>query len=120
MKPEQLRARVLAEWRGLPEVAERADRAVRCALPLQKLMKELGLGERLRAEEMIGAWRELVGDFLAKHSAPVQLKEGVLIIAVLQPVIHHQLDREMKRTLLERLRARFGRGAVRDLKFRLG
>ena len=43
MKPERLRARAIAEWRGLPETFERPDRAVACGVAVQKLMKELGL-----------------------------------------------------------------------------
>ena len=120
MKPEQLRARVLAEWRGLPQNFERADRAVACSVAVQKVMKELGLGERLRAEEVLGAWREVVGDFFAKHSAPHRLKDGVLQVSVLQPTVHFELDRVWKRDILDKLKKRFGSRTVREIKFRLG
>ena len=120
MKPDQIRARVLAEWRGLPQTFERADRAVACGVVVEKVMKELGLGERLRSEEVLGAWCEVVGEFFAKHSAPHRLKDGVLYVSVLQPTVHFELDRVWKRDILAKLKARFGARTVRDVKFRLG
>jgi predicted nucleic acid-binding Zn ribbon protein len=120
MKPEQLRYRVLAEWRGLPQTYERPDRAVACGVVVEKLMKELGLGERLRAEEVCAAWQEVVGEFFAKHSSPHQLKLGVLYVSVLQPTVHYELDRVWKRDILDKLKKRFGSRTVREIKFRLG
>jgi predicted nucleic acid-binding Zn ribbon protein len=120
MKPQQLRARVLAEWRGLPQTFERADRAVVCGVAVQKVMKELGLGERLRAEEVLGAWHEIVGDFVAKHSSPQRMKDGVLYVSVLQPTVQFELDRVWKRDILDKLKKRFGARTVRDIKFRVG
>ncbi len=120
MKPNQLRARVLAEWRGLPPTYERPDRAVACGVAVQKVMKELGLGERLRSEEVLGAWREVVGEFFAKHSAPHRLRDGVLHVSVLQPTVHFELDRVWKREILDKLKKRFGSRTVREIKFRIG
>jgi len=120
MKPDQLRARVLAEWRGMPATFERADRAVACGVAVQKVMKELGLGERLRAEEVLGAWHEIVGEFFARHSAPQRLKDGVLVVSVLQPTLLFELDRVWKRDILDKLKKRFGSRTVREIKFRIG
>ena len=49
MKPEQLRARVLAEWRGLPEPLERPDRAAQVGDAVRKLMA--GLNKDYAAHE---------------------------------------------------------------------
>ena len=73
MKPEQLRARVLAEWRGLPEAAARPDRAAAVGDAVRKVMAGLGLKERLNAEEVLRAWHEVVGEFVAKHSSPFKI-----------------------------------------------
>ena len=62
---QRLRARVLAEWRGLPETPFPKDTAKPVSETLAKLMKGLGLGERLNEEEVLLAWHELVGDFFA-------------------------------------------------------
>jgi predicted nucleic acid-binding Zn ribbon protein len=120
MKPEQLRARVLADWRGQPEKFERADRTTTAGEAVLKVMQTLGLADRLKADEVLGAWREVVGEFFAKHSAPQQLKDGVLYVAVLQPTVHFELDRVWKRDILTKFKQRFGARAVREIKFRLG
>ena len=48
-------------------------------------MQRLGLRERLHETEVIDAWSKTVGEFIAAHSAPVALREGVLYVRVLQP-----------------------------------
>jgi predicted nucleic acid-binding Zn ribbon protein len=120
MKPAQLRARVLAEWRGLPQTPERADRAAQVADAVGKVMASLGLKDRLKADQVMSAWHEVVGEFVAKHSAPQQLKDGVLTVRVLQPTVHFELDRVWKPKILAKLKERFGRLVVRDVKFRIG
>ena len=120
MKPDQLRARVLAEWRGQAVPFVRPDRTTTARDAVQKVMQSLGLAERLKADEVLVAWREIVGEFFAKHSSPQQLKDGVLYISVLQPTVHFELERVWKRDILAKLKARFGVRTVREIKFRLG
>ena len=120
MKPEQLRARVLAEWRGLPEPVVRPDRAVAIGDAVRKMMAGLGLKDRLHAEEVLRAWHEVVGEFVAKHSSPQQLKDGVLTVRVLQPTVHFELDRFWKPKILAKLKERFGKSSVREIRFRVG
>jgi predicted nucleic acid-binding Zn ribbon protein len=120
MKSNQLRARVLAEWRGLPEIPFSEDRYTSASDAVRKVMKTLGLADRLKADEVLAAWREVVGEFFAKHSAPQALKDGVLYVAVLQPTVHFELDRVWRRDILAKFKERFGGRTVRDIKFRLG
>ena len=118
MKP-QLRARVIAEWRGLPETPFPQDTSKPVGALVAKLMTQLGLADRMREEEIVAGWREVVGDFLAQHSQPLKLVEGVLYVRVLQPSMHFELERTWRPEIVKKLRARFGR-AVRDVKFRVG
>ncbi len=120
MKPEKLRARVLAEWRGLPETPFPRETAKPVGEALAKVMKALGLSERLREEEVLLAWKETVGDFFAKHSSPQRLKDGVLYVNVLQPTVHFEMERVWKREILAKLKQRFGARVVREMRFRLG
>lgn len=120
MKPEKLRARVLAEWRGLPQPQLSPDRTVTSADAVLKVMESLGLKERFRSEEILSAWRGIVGEFVARHSSPHRLKDGVLQVHVLQPTVHFELDRFWKREILEKLQKRFGKRTVREVRFRLG
>ena len=114
-----LRAAVIAEWRGLPEPKLRPDKWQAPANLLPSLMQKLGLAERLQENEITGAWQSIVGDFIASHSAPVSLREGVLYVRVLQPALHYQLEQISKREILRRLKQRFGSRIIRDIRFRL-
>jgi predicted nucleic acid-binding Zn ribbon protein len=116
----KLRARVIAEWRGLPEPAFSRDSARLVADPLRQLMTTLGLGDRLREDEVKRAWTEIVGEFIATHSQPTALREGILFVRVLQPTLLYELDRVCKPQLLQKLRQRFGAKLVRDVRFRIG
>lgn len=115
-----LRAAVLAEWRGLPEARFRSDKWQAPADVLPMLMHKLGLAERLRAEEITGAWKAIVGEFIAAHSSPVSLRDGVLYVRVLQPALHYQFETISKAEIVRKLRRRFGSRGVRDVRFRVG
>ena len=110
-----LRSAVIAEWRGLPERKTRPDRWQAPAELVPKLMQRLGLRERLRETEVIDAWSKIVGDFIAAHSAPVALREGVLYVRVLQPALHYELEQISKPEILRKLKQRFGGKTIREL-----
>jgi len=115
-----LRARVIAEWRGLPEKGLFHDRWSAPAEVLPKLMQRLGLKERLHESEVMEAWSKIVGDFIAAHSSPVALREGVLYVRVLQPTLHYELEQVAKIDILRKLKQRFGAKIIRDVRFRVG
>ena len=87
---------------------------------LPALMQKLGLRERLHENEVMEAWAGIVGDFIAAHSAPTALREGVLYVRVLQPALHYELEQISKATILRKLKQRFGARTIRDIRFRLG
>src|SRR6266478_3871192 len=115
-----LRAAVIAEWRGLPERKMRPDRWHSSAELMPKLMQRLGLRERLHETEVIEAWSKIVGDFIAAHSAPVALREGILYVRVLQPALHYELEQFSKSEILRKLKQLFVGKAVRDFRFLIG
>jgi len=115
-----LRATVLQEWRGLPQIITRRDRCQQSSDLLPALMQKLGLKERLRESEVIEAWSSIVGEFIAAHSAPVALREGTLYVRVLQPSLHYELEQIAKAQILRKLKQRFGGKTIRELRFRLG
>ena len=117
MRVEEIRKRVLEDWRGLPEEATRPERCVPAADALKRLLHRLGLTERLNEQEIQAAWREIVGDFLAEHSLPVSMRDGVLVVQVIQPAVRYELDRSWKRSILRKLQARFEK-TVREVRFR--
>jgi predicted nucleic acid-binding Zn ribbon protein len=114
------RKRVIEEWRGLPEADEKVDRSISVREVLDQLAPKLGLEGRLRQEEVVAAWGEIVGDFFARHSRPARLHQGILIVNVLQPTVLYELDRQWKVLILKRLKGRFGEKLIKELRFRLG
>src|SRR6266550_4112118 len=87
------RAAIIQEWRGLPERSASRDRWQSISQLLPVLMQKFGLKERLRESEVIDAWSSIVGEFIAVHSAPVALRDGILYVRVLQPSLHYELER---------------------------
>src|SRR5205823_11199634 len=112
-----LRAAVIAEWRGVPKRKTRQDGRQSPAEVMPKLMQRLGLRERLHETEVIEAWSKIVGDFIAAHSSPVALREGILYVRVLQPALHYELEQISKSEILRKLKQRFGGKTIRDLRF---
>jgi predicted nucleic acid-binding Zn ribbon protein len=115
-----LRSAVIAEWRGLPDRKTQKERWQSPAELVPKLMQRLGLRERLRETEVIDAWSKIVGEFIAAHSAPFALRDGILYVRVLQPALHYELEQISKSEILRKLKQRFGGKTVRDVRFRVG
>ncbi len=118
MRPDQIRRRVLSEWRGLPDYPEKQERLTTAADALKKLLPKLGLTQRLNEREVQEVWKDIVGQFLADNSQPTSMKDGVLIVQVLQPTVRYELDRSWKPEILRKLQARFGAKVVREIRFR--
>src|SRR5258705_9281600 len=115
-----LRSAVIAEWRGVPERRMRPDRWQSPAELMPQIMQRLGLRERLHETEVIDAWSKIVGEFIAAHSAPFALRDGILYVRVLQPALHHELEQISKSEILRKLKQRFGGKTIRDIRFRVG
>ena len=115
-----LRAAVIAEWRGLPDRKMRPDRWQSPAELVPKMMQRLGLRERLHEREVIDAWFQIVGEFIAAHSTPFALRDGILYVRVLQPALHYELEQVSKIDILRKLKQRSGGKVIRDVRFRVG
>lgn len=118
-KQQRRRHALIGEWRGVENgpildlPAKKVDEVV------SQVLKAWKLDERLREDDLAAAWQELVGRFIAQHTAPDALHRGILVVRVLQPALHHSLMQE-KPKLLKRLQARFGAKDLKDIKFRHG
>lgn len=115
-----IRTKVLSEWRGYREKAETADRTQSVADTLEKVMRQLGLAERLTEGQILAAWKDIVGEWFALHTCPDRIRDGVLYVRVVQSSVHYELDRNWKQRIIQKLKARFGGGKVRDVRFRVG
>ncbi len=118
-KQKRLRHQLLANWRGVEDGAVNDCEPVGLGELMPRILREWKLDEKRRGEEITAAWREIVGEFFAQHTAPDAIRRGVLTIRVAQPTVHHALSMQKGR-LLERLQERFGKDEVREVKFRNG
>jgi predicted nucleic acid-binding Zn ribbon protein len=119
MTPE-LRTKVLSEWRGYREKAPAADRTQGVSDALEKVMRQLGLQERLTESQILGAWKEIVGEWFALHTHPDRLRDGVLIVRVVQSSVQFELERNWKPKIIQKLKARLPGTRIREIKFRVG
>jgi predicted nucleic acid-binding Zn ribbon protein len=111
--------RALQEWRLLPgRKYQRPEKTLSSRVHV--ILKGLGLEEQFTEQELNGAWKELVGDFVAQNARPGSMKRGVLEIRVLQPSVLYMLEREMKGVVLAKLQQRFGSDRVRGVRFKIG
>jgi len=115
MISKSLRRFVVEEWRGLPEKREGKPLVV-VSEAVQQLIGRLGLRERIDENDILAAWREVVGDFIAQHSRPSRLVNGVLHVEVMQSSVRYELDRTWRPEILRKLQARFGRNAVKEIR----
>ncbi len=83
-------------------------------------MQRLGLRERLHEAEVIDAWSRIVGEFIAAHSTPFALRDGILYVRVLQSALHYELEQISKPEIRRKLKQRFGARTIRDIRFRVG
>lgn len=113
------RQRAMLEWRRLPEAPDPARRQHTVSALVPKVLEKLGLAQRFREEEIAAAWAGLAGEFAARYSHPLRLKNRVLSVAVSQPAVLWTLDRA-KATLLGRLQEKFGVQIIREVRFQAG
>lgn len=118
-KSKRIRHRLVADWRGVEDGPLNDSEVMGLGALVPHVLKEWKLDEKQRGDEITAAWREIVGEFIAQYTAPDTIKRGVLTIRVLHSTIHHTLTMEKAR-LLAKLQERFGKGEVREVRFRHG
>lgn len=112
--------RVLADWRGVYIPPDLSGYERKVGDVVGRVLKKAGIEDRVSHEHIAAEWESTVGDFLAKHSRPVALRRGVLIVAVLQAAVRYDMERRHKRDILARLQQLYGKAKVKDVKFQNG
>lgn len=73
----------------------------------------------MRQSQAVFLWADVAGKELARHTAALEVNDGVLVVAVRSSVWAGQLG-FMRSELLSGLNARLGERSVRDIRFRVG
>jgi hypothetical protein len=82
---------------------------------LDTIFRDLGISERIKLDTLSRRWSDIFSGPLAEHTGPLDLKEGMLVIAVDSPVWLQHL-KFMKKDIIEKLK---GHG-VKDIKLKHG
>lgn len=87
---------------------------------IPKVLREMGLAQKVKEAEIVRDWAIIVGDVVSKHCRPVELNKGFLTVNVDSSPWLNELHRFSKGLILQKLQERLGKKAVRDIRFRIG
>lgn len=121
-KPSQssrIREEILREWRGGDEPADLNAGIHRADQFITAILRAAGAEDGLDEDTVRATWKELAGDFIARHTEPVSVKSGNLVLRVTQPALRFQLE-QMKSMLFTRICQQLGEGKIKSIKFTLG
>lgn len=84
---------------------------------LQRALERQGMSRRIREQEVLLRWEELVGTAIANHATPERLRNGVLFVHVTDAAWRHELHL-MRGGLVERINNALGEEVVEELRLR--
>lgn len=113
------RHNLIAAWRGVADGPLMDLPTLSVADLAPKIVAQCGLANRVKLEDVLAAWEEIVGSFLFKLTRPDTIERGILTVRLMQPTAHHALSLE-KVKILKRLQARLPDAKIRDIRFRHG
>ena len=123
-KPKSsVRARILAQWRGVdvtPLEIARATAARRAGDVLPGLIKELRLDARQAEAEIVKVWNSLIDPAVTAHAQPANLHKGTLFVNVDSSVWLSEIVRYRRKEILDRLQHSFGKTTIQKISFRIG
>lgn len=114
-----IREEILREWRGAAEAVDLNAGIHRAGHFVSAILRAAGLQDGIQEDELRAAWKELAGDFIARHTEPASVKGGHLVLLVTQPAMRFHLE-QMKPMLLARIRQQLGENRIQSVKFTLG
>lgn len=116
---DAIRRAVLRDWRGGDEPARLDERLHLPKDFLSAILRQAGATEGIDEERLREMWKEVAGDFVARHATPVSLKGGCVTLHVLQPAMRFHLE-QMKGQLLKNMQKAAGAEVVKSIRFAVG
>ncbi len=117
--PSKIRQEILQEWRGAAEPADLNAGIHRAEKFITAILRAAGAEDGLNEEQVRETWKDLAGDFISRHTEPISVKSGHLVLRVTQPAMRFHLE-QMKPMLLTRIRDQLGAEKIHSIKFSLG
>lgn len=118
-RPSGIRKDILKEWRGCEEALDLNQGIHAAESFVTEILRSAGAEDGLNEDQVRSTWKELAGDFISRHTEPVSVKNGHLVLRVTQPAMRFHLD-QMKPMLLTRIRTQLGEERIKSIKFALG
>ena len=87
---------------------------------MKTLLEELDLDTRLQEVRIFAEWKEIVGEAVAQHAVPQEIKNGVLTVTVDSSVWLTELSRFYRHDMLSKIKERFGETLVRRITLKIG
>jgi predicted nucleic acid-binding Zn ribbon protein len=115
----RIREEILREWRGIEEPPDLNAGIHLAEKFVTAILRAAGAEDGLHEDQVRETWKDLAGEFIARHTEPLSVKGGVLILRVTQPALRFQLE-QMKPMLLKRIRNQLGEDRIKSIKFQLG
>jgi predicted nucleic acid-binding Zn ribbon protein len=84
---------------------------------LGELMDELGLSRKLREQNVLTSWEQVVGLQIARVAKPQKIENGVLVVSVASAAWRNELSIR-RREIIGKINGKAGRAVVRDIRFR--
>ena len=116
---DSIRARILKEFRGVGEPLDLQQNLSKAGDLLAGILRDLHLDEGIEETRLRGAWSEVAGEFVAKQTEPVSLRNGTLTLRVLQPSMRFHLE-QSRGQLLRRLKQQAGLETIREVRLVIG
>ncbi len=113
------RAKVLREWRQGEAPLDSNRNISRAGELLREVLAKLRLEEGLEESRLREVWHEIAGEFIARQTQPVSLRNGILVLRVVQPAMRFHLE-QSKAQLMARLQEQLGRNTIREVRLSIG
>lgn len=83
------------------------------------MLRDWGLGQLSKEQEVFRVWEQALGDNLAVNSRPVAVHHGYLVVAVKDSAWMQELQ-FMRGEIVKKLNQVLGKGVIREVRFKLG
>ena len=113
------RARILIEWLGGLNPPNPSRNIHQPSEYVDDLLKTIGVSDGVDEERLKEVWSHVAGQFVAQHTVPESIKDGVLVLRVLQPAMKFHLQ-QMSGKLLGNLHKELGKDTVKKVVLKIG
>lgn len=95
-----------------------ASRTRRLNVVLKEFAKDIALTKASGHREVLGLWREIVGEEIYEHTRVAGLRKGCLSIETDSPALLHHLATFCKEDILRELQTRYKKTFITSIKFK--